>query len=93
MLYVDKAKIPYHRMKMSHLIADSTDELAQAARDLQIGPRHINKRGKAEEHLDICQYKKVMAIKSLGAIEVSDRELVKKIRAKREKYAKSNRSI
>ena len=67
--------------------------LPQASRDLQINPRHIQKRGKSDEHLDICQYKKVMAIKSLGAIEVSDRELVKKIRAKREKYAKSNWSI
>ena len=81
MVYVDHARIPYGRMLMSHLMADTPDELREIARKLNI-ERHIQHPGTPKEHLDVSQSKRAEAIK-MGAASVTGRQLVEIIRSKR----------
>ena len=73
-VYVDDAKNPYGRMKMSHMIADSLDELHRMATKIGIQLRHF--QDKDIPHYDVCQSKKKLAMQ-LGAVEVSSQELVR----------------
>lgn len=73
-VYVDDAKNRYGRMKMSHMIADSPDELHRMAAKIGIQRQHF--QDKNIPHYDVCQSKKKLAMQ-LGAREVSSRELVK----------------
>lgn len=78
MVYVGKNEYRYGRMKMSHMIAESLEELHQMAHDLGIDQKHFqNKPGKP--HYDICKQNKRKAI-ALGAVEVSDKQLVKMLK-------------
>lgn len=73
MVYVDdmyKYKIgEFRRMKMSHLMADSTEELLEFVRRLRVNEKWIQHAGDRYEHFDICLSKRSLAIKE-GAIEV-----------------------
>ncbi len=61
-------------MIMSHMAADTLEELHQMADNIGVDRRHFqNKPGKP--HYDICQQMKRKALK-LGAKEVNDRELI-----------------
>ena len=57
MLYVDHARIPFGRMLMSHLIADTPKELHEAAHLLEL-ERHIQHPGTPKEHLDVSETKR-----------------------------------
>ncbi len=81
MTYVDNMHARYGNMYMSHMIADSTEELLQMANLIGINWKWIQQRGTPREHFDICQSKRKQAI-SFGAKEVTSRELVKIIKAK-----------
>ena len=74
MIYVDNARIPFGRMRMSHLMADTSEELHDVARDLGLS-RWIQKSGEPGEHLDVSMSKREEAIR-LGAKAVRSRELV-----------------
>lgn len=76
-VYVDDAKNPYGRMKMSHMIADSLDELHRMATKIGIQREHF--QDKRIPHYDLCQSKKALAMQ-LGAVEVSSRVLIKIVR-------------
>lgn len=76
-VYVDDARNPYGSMKMSHMIADSQDELHQMAD--RLGLRRQWFQDKNIPHYDVSQSKKKLAIE-LGAIEVSSRILIKIVR-------------
>lgn len=80
-VYVDKARNPYGRMIMCHMVADTDDELhAMAAR---IGLRRAWFQGNASTpHYDVSLSVRARAI-GFGALEVGRRELVAIIRAKR----------
>ena len=81
-VYVDKARMPYRRMKMCHMIADNLDELHDMA--TKIGVDHKWFQGNASfPHFDICQSKRELALEH-GAIEVTNRELVQAMRRIRE---------
>jgi hypothetical protein len=69
-VYVDNARNPYGRMLMSHLIADSLEELAAFA-----GRLGLRREWRHGDHFDVCQAKRREAVQ-LGAIEVSEREVV-----------------
>jgi hypothetical protein len=73
MIYVDKAKIKYRNMLMSHMIADSLEELHKMANLLGIRREHF--QDKRISHYDICEVKRLQAIR-LGAKEVSSKQLV-----------------
>lgn len=81
-VYVDEASIPYGRMKMSHLMADTPEELRAMARALGL-EAHIQSAGQPSEHLDVSLSKRAEAIR-LGALPAGHREIVALIRAKRE---------
>jgi len=64
---------------MSHMAADTIEELHQMAQEVGVAKRHFqNKQGKP--HYDICKQNKLKAIE-LGAIEVNDREIIELYRA------------
>ena len=74
MVYVDNAHIPYGRMRMSHLVADTTEELLQMADTIKVSHRWLQHAGTPKEHFDICNSKRLLAIKA-GAVRITQREL------------------
>lgn len=82
MLYVDHARIRFRRMLMSHLVADSPDELLQAQTDLGIPDGSIQYPGTWKEHLDVSESKRTLAVR-MGAKEITGRELVEITRKKK----------
>lgn len=81
-VYVDNARIKFGRMKMCHMIADTTEELLKMATLIEINHKWIQNRCTYREHFDICLSKRQLAIES-GAIPISQRELGLKLIAKR----------
>lgn len=80
-VYVDKGRIPYGRMLMCHMVADTLDELHAMAQALGLKRRWFQEHP-ALPHYDICQSKRAQAI-GLGAVEIGRKELVKRIREHR----------
>lgn len=73
-VYVDHARIPYRGMLMSHMLADSLDELHAMAE--AIGLRRQWFQSKASHpHYDVCDAKRREAIKR-GAVPASRRQIV-----------------
>ena len=81
-VYVDDMyKYPlgeYRGMKMSHMIADSTEELLAMVDAIGVQRKWIQYPGTPQEHFDIAMSKRSKAI-ALGAIEITMRELSQKI--------------
>mgnify|MGYP001579770151 CR=1 FL=1 len=69
-VYVDNAMIPYGRMRMCHMLADTDGELRAMA--LRIG---VAQRWHQGDHFDICLSKRRTAIQ-FGAKEVTSKELI-----------------
>ena len=82
-VYVDSMNEAYGRMKMCHMMADTTAELLEMADRIGVDRKWIQYPGTHREHFDICMSKKKLAIES-GAIESSTMELGRLIRRKRE---------
>ncbi|AIO34161.1 hypothetical protein DM39_1486 [Burkholderia cenocepacia] len=61
------------RMKMSHLIADTTEELLATVREIGVNPKWIQYAGTRNEHFDIAISKRAAAI-AAGAIPITYRE-------------------
>lgn len=60
---------------MSHMAADTLEELHEMAKNIGVHKRHFqNKKGKP--HYDVCKQMKLRALE-LGAVEVDDREIIK----------------
>ncbi len=74
MVYVDNALIPFGRMKMCHMVADSHEELVRMAGRIGVQIKWIQKRGTRYEHYDICKSKRLLAIR-YGAKPITSREL------------------
>ena len=81
-VYVDDVRIPFRDMIMSHMIADTTEELYAMAERLGLARRWVHRGGTAEEHFDVSQEAKARAIE-LGAVAITRRELITRIRARR----------
>lgn len=81
-VYVDNMRASYGRMKMCHMIADSTDELLAMADKIGVARKWLQKAGTAHEHFDIALSKRDLAVKA-GAKEVSMMDLGRIIRARR----------
>lgn len=81
-VYVDKARNPYGRMLMCHMVADSLEELHAMADAIGVARRWFQDKA-SSPHYDICQAKRRLAIEN-GAVEVSRRELVGILRRLRE---------
>ena len=76
-VYVDGGRIQYGRMKMSHMMADSLEELHAMAE--RIGLKREWFQPKSSPHYDLCQSKRALAI-SFGAIEADRKKVVELIR-------------
>lgn len=81
-VYVDSAMISYGRMLMSHMLADTTEELLAMVDKIGVNRKWLQSAGKVTEHFDICMSRRDRAI-SAGAKPVSSKTLVRIIRRKR----------
>ena len=88
-LYVDHARQPYRRMLMSHLLADTSEEIKQAETMLGLPPNSVQYPGTPKEHLDISESKRAFAVR-MGAVEVTSKQLVLIIRKKRAQAQQDN---
>ena len=81
MLYVDHVRIPFGRMLMNHLMADTPEELREAAEQLGLSA-YIQSPGTEKEHLDVSETKRREAL-AMGARPVTGKEMVNLVRGKR----------
>ncbi len=84
MVYIDSVNLPFGRMIMCHMVADTKDELLSMADKIGVSRKWIQKEGTHHEHFDICLSKKAKAIK-LGAKEITFREMANFTNQKKEK--------
>lgn len=70
-VYVDNARIPYGRMRMNHMIADTLDELHTMADAIGLQRRWFQDSA-SFPHYDVCLEYKAKA-HALGAIDVVTR--------------------
>lgn len=73
---------PYGRMKMSHMVADTHDELIDMVKHIGVDEKWIQKAGLPDEHFDICESKRTLAVQH-GAVSVSMSDIGRIIRDKR----------
>ena len=78
MVYVGKREYKYGRMIMSHMVADSLDELHEMADKIGVNRRHFQDKPN-KPHYDICKANKKKVIE-LGALEVDDRLIIEMFR-------------
>jgi len=81
-VYVDDMEAGYGRMKMCHMVADTTQELLDMATTIGVDHKWIQSKGTHREHFDIAKSKKALAIQN-GAIPVTQRQLGHMLLAKR----------
>ena len=72
-VYVDDVFIPYGRMKMCHMVADTEEELHAMAD--KIGLKREWFQNTSRPHYDVSKSRRKLAVE-YGAIEVTIRELI-----------------
>ena len=72
----------YGQMKMSHMIADTRQELFEMADKIGVARKWLQNINTPREHFDISLSKKSAAIQN-GAVAITMRELAKITRARR----------
>lgn len=77
-VYVDDARIPYGRMKMAHMLADTPEELHAMADRIGVRRRWFQARSSVP-HYDVCLAKRRLALQH-GAVEVDRHELAMLVR-------------
>lgn len=80
-VFVDDMKAQFGAMVMCHMIADTTGELLEMADKIGVQRKWIQCQGTYKEHFDICATKRKRAV-SLGAIEISQMDLGRKLRSR-----------
>ncbi|MBL4789098.1 MAG: DUF4031 domain-containing protein [Kordiimonadaceae bacterium] len=85
-VYVDTMKASFRGMVMCHMLADTHQELLEMADKIGMEHKWIQHAGSEKEHFDIPENKRTLAL-LFGAIEISRRDLVRLIRAKRARAA------
>jgi hypothetical protein len=89
-VYVDDMHLTplgqFGRMKMCHMVADTTEELLAMADRIGVQRKWLQARGTHREHFDIATSKRALAVQH-GAVEVTMRELAGITRQKREAMA------
>lgn len=73
-VYVDNMKAEFRGMIMSHMIADTDEELHQMAQSIGLKRSWWQPPTKGGSHYDVSQPKKQLAIKK-GAIQITLRQL------------------
>jgi hypothetical protein len=80
-VYIDNFNAGYGRMKMCHMVADTTSELLEMATKIGVQLKWIQEKGTYNEHFDICLSKKQKAIE-IGAIEIGFRDYARFVNAR-----------
>jgi hypothetical protein len=73
-VYIGTRKYKYGRWVLSHMVADTLEELHKAAQWAGLDKKWFQDKPK-RPHYDICQIRKELAIRH-GAILVNDRVLI-----------------
>ncbi|WP_420584888.1 DUF4031 domain-containing protein [Ruegeria sp.] len=73
-VYVDNMRANFGRMKMCHMMADTTQELLEMADRIGVQRKWLQKAGTAYEHFDIALSKRALAVNA-GAQEVTMRDM------------------
>ena len=81
-VYVDSYNASFGRMVMCHLMADTTEELLSMVDKIGVQRKWLQNPGEWKEHFDVCKAKRALAVVE-GAIEMSARELMRKMYEKR----------
>lgn len=89
MIYIDDASIPFQRMIMCHMIADTSQELKDMAVALGLNLKWIQYHGTYREHFDVCKKYRAVAIE-LGAKPVTQKELARIVYSRRPNAKKEN---
>lgn len=72
--YVDDQSIPYGRLRMCHMLADSDDELHAMADRIGVSRSHHQYPPLVSgSHYDICRTKRHLAV-AAGAVEITRRQ-------------------
>ena len=82
-VYVDDMRAPYGRMKLCHMLADTSEELLAMADRIGVARKWIQNPGTPREHFDIALSKRALAV-AAGARECSWREIAALLKAKLE---------
>lgn len=83
-VYVDDMQAPFGRMKMSHMVADTAEELFAMADKIGVARRWVQYPDDLVRiHFDICQSKKALAVRH-GAVAVTWRWVGLRARALRQ---------
>jgi hypothetical protein len=77
MVYVGIGEYKYGRMIMSHMIADSINELHEMADILGVKRKWFQDKA-TKPHYDICKKKKMLAL-NYGAKLINDMEIIIKL--------------
>lgn len=85
-VYVDNMRAPFGRMKMCHMMADSTEELLAMADHIGVARKWIQYPGTAKEHFDIALSKRALAV-AAGARELGLHEMAALLKSKRTSFA------
>lgn len=88
-VYVDCERNHYRHMIMSHMVADSVDELHAMAQRLGLKRQWFQISRNGMPHYDICQTKRQVAI-TLGAVEIDRRKMVQLMKAHRAQRAENS---
>jgi monoamine oxidase len=75
----------YGRMKMSHMMADTHEELVEMVKKIDLDPKWIQHKGRPDEHFDLSISKRKLAVQN-GAVEITMREMALYNRKKREAH-------
>ena len=86
-VYVDDARHPYGRMRMCHMVADTSEELLAMAGAIGVARRWLQHPGTEREHFDICQAKRRLALQA-GAVSITQRELGQRLLDRRRELSK-----
>ena len=82
-VYIDDYKASFGRMIMSHMMADTHEELLAMVDKIGVQRKWIQKEGTWQEHFDVCLAARMKAIRA-GAVEQTPQQLVRRMWAKRE---------
>lgn len=88
-VYVDDAKIPYGRMKMCHMLADTEDELHRMADRIGVKRRWFQQQASVP-HYDVSLSKRRLAVEA-GAVELGRRDVGKLIQRLRREAVRFGR--
>ncbi len=85
-VYVDDMMAPYRGMRMSHMLADTPDELLAMADRIGVQRRWIQHEGTYKEHFDISLTKRALAVQH-GAVEITWKEAGQMVAARRTRFS------